>query len=53
MERAGVIPPEFDEFTVVLRGSLHVESRDGAHDIAAGQAVISPAGEWVRYSSLT
>jgi len=43
--------PEFDEFTVVLRGELRVESRDGAHDIAAGQAVISPAGEWVRYST--
>jgi mannose-6-phosphate isomerase-like protein (cupin superfamily) len=47
--------PEFDEFTVVLSGSLRVESREGgkevAHDIAAGQAVISPAGEWVRYSS--
>lgn len=47
--------PEFDEFTVVLRGTLHVESRqdgqDVAHDIAAGQAVIAPAGEWVRYST--
>jgi len=47
--------PDFDEFTVVLRGSLRVESRQGeryvAHDIAAGQAVIAPAGEWVRYSS--
>jgi len=43
--------PEFDEFTVVLRGSLRVESHEGSHDIAAGQAVIAPAGEWVRYSS--
>jgi mannose-6-phosphate isomerase-like protein (cupin superfamily) len=44
--------PEFDEYTVVLRGSLRVESRGGAHlDVAAGQAVIVPRGEWVRYST--
>ena len=43
--------PEFDEYTVVLRGTLHVETRDGAHDIRAGQAIIAPAGEWVRYST--
>jgi mannose-6-phosphate isomerase-like protein (cupin superfamily) len=43
--------PEFDEFTVVLRGSLRVESRDSVADIAAGQAVIAPRGEWVRYST--
>ena len=43
--------PEFDEFTVVLRGSLRVESRDGVMDVAAGQAVIAHRGEWVRYST--
>jgi mannose-6-phosphate isomerase-like protein (cupin superfamily) len=43
--------PEFDEYTVVLRGVLRVETRDGVHDVAAGQAIISPAGQWVRYSS--
>ncbi len=43
--------PEFDEFTVVLRGSLRVESREKTVDIAAGQAVIAPRGEWVRYST--
>ena len=43
--------PEFDEYTVVLRGSLRVESRDGTIDVAAGQAVIVKAGEWVRYST--
>jgi mannose-6-phosphate isomerase-like protein (cupin superfamily) len=43
--------PEFDEYTVVLRGVLRVETRDGAYDVSAGQAIISPAGEWVRYSS--
>jgi mannose-6-phosphate isomerase-like protein (cupin superfamily) len=43
--------PEFDEFTLVLRGSLRVTGKDGHFDVAAGQAVIAPAGEWVQYSS--
>ncbi len=43
--------PEFDEFTVVLRGTLHVETRGGTLRINAGQAVISERGEWVRYST--
>jgi mannose-6-phosphate isomerase-like protein (cupin superfamily) len=43
--------PEFDEFTVVLRGTLRVEHRDGSMDVHAGQAVISHSGEWVRYST--
>lgn len=43
--------PEFDEFTVVLRGTLRVESHDGVLDIHAGQAVVAHRGEWVRYST--
>ena len=43
--------PEFDEYTVVLRGSLHVKLRDMAFDVGAGQAIIVKAGEWVQYSS--
>jgi mannose-6-phosphate isomerase-like protein (cupin superfamily) len=43
--------PEFDEYTVVLRGTLRVESPAGAIDVKAGQAVIAHAGEWVRYST--
>jgi len=44
--------PEFDEYTVVLRGSLRVTSRDGSFlDVAEGQAVITHAGEWVQYST--
>jgi mannose-6-phosphate isomerase-like protein (cupin superfamily) len=43
--------PEFDEYTIVLKGTLHVESRDGQLTVSAGQAVIAPAGEWVRYST--
>ena len=43
--------PEFDEYTVVLKGSLHVELNDRKFDIAAGQALIVQAGEWVQYST--
>ena len=43
--------PEFDEYTVVLKGELQVETRDAVYRIAAGQAIIVQAGEWVRYSS--
>src|SRR5271165_449422 len=43
--------PEFDEFTIVLRGTLHVKSNDGEIDVNAGQAVIAHAGEWVQYST--
>jgi mannose-6-phosphate isomerase-like protein (cupin superfamily) len=43
--------PEFDEFTVVLRGMLRVEHRDGALEVRAGQAVVVGRGEWVRYST--
>jgi ethanolamine utilization protein EutQ len=43
--------PEFDEFTVVLKGALRVEHKGGAVDVHAGQAVIAHAGEWVRYST--
>jgi mannose-6-phosphate isomerase-like protein (cupin superfamily) len=43
--------PEFDEFSVVLRGTLHVETRNGSFCVAAGQAIIAEKGEWVRYST--
>ena len=43
--------PEFDEFTIVLKGILRVEHQDGALDVRAGQAVIAHAGEWIRYST--
>jgi len=43
--------PEFDEFTVVLKGTLRVEHKLGHLDVAAGQAVVAHAGEWVRYST--
>lgn len=43
--------PEFDEFTLVLRGTMRVEHREGVMDVHAGQAVIAHRGEWVRYST--
>jgi mannose-6-phosphate isomerase-like protein (cupin superfamily) len=43
--------PEFDEFTVVLRGLLRVEFGTGSMEVRAGQAVIAHRGEWVRYST--
>lgn len=43
--------PEFEEFTIVLKGTLHVDHRNGSLDVHAGQAVIAHAGEWVRYST--
>ena len=43
--------PLFDEFTVVLRGTLRVQHEDGELNVNAGQAIIAHKGEWVRYSS--
>ena len=43
--------PEFEEFTLVLRGTLRVEHAAGEIDVHAGQAVIAHPGEWVRYST--
>ena len=43
--------PEFDEYTVVLRGLLRVRTRDGTVDVRAGQAVVTRRGEWVQYST--
>ena len=43
--------PEFDEYTLVLDGVLHVEHEGGTLEVAAGQAVMAPAGEWVRYAT--
>jgi len=43
--------PEFDEYTVVLRGTLRVTTRGGSVDVHAGQAVVAEKGEWVQYST--
>jgi mannose-6-phosphate isomerase-like protein (cupin superfamily) len=43
--------PEFEEFTVVLKGMLRVGCRTGVFDVRAGQAVATHPGEWVQYST--
>jgi mannose-6-phosphate isomerase-like protein (cupin superfamily) len=43
--------PEFEEITVVLKGTLRVEHDKGVVDVRAGQAIVASAGEWVRYST--
>ena len=43
--------PEFEEITVVLKGTLRVEHENGVLDVRAGQGVVAAAGEWVRYST--
>ena len=43
--------PEFDEYTLVLKGLLRVQTKSVTHDVHAGEAVIVRRGEWVRYSS--
>ena len=43
--------PEFEEFTLVLKGALRVEFQGGEMLVQAGQAVITHKGEWIRYST--
>ena len=43
--------PEFEEVTVVLKGSLRVEHKNGVLEVRAGQAIVTHPGEWVRYST--
>ncbi len=43
--------PAFDEFTIVLKGTLRVKHRTGELDVSAGQAIIAHRGEWVQYST--
>jgi uncharacterized cupin superfamily protein len=43
--------PDFDEYTLVLAGSVHVAHEGGTLEVGAGQAVLARAGEWVQYST--
>ena len=43
--------PDFDEYTVVLKGALQVETRSAVHEVRAGEAIMTLKGEWVRYST--
>ncbi len=43
--------PEFDEYTIVLKGKINVKVDDKVYEVEAGQAIITHAGEWVQYST--
>lgn len=43
--------PQFDEYTLVLRGTLRVTTQNGSIDVQSGEAVIAHRGEWVQYST--
>ena len=43
--------PEFDEYTLVLKGMLKVETKEKTFTVNEGQAIITNAGEWIRYST--
>ncbi len=43
--------PEFDEFTLVIEGCLHVKTKDSEYDVKAGQCIVISKNEWVQYSS--
>jgi mannose-6-phosphate isomerase-like protein (cupin superfamily) len=43
--------PEFDEYTLVLNGTLKVETKEKIFIVKEGQAIITYAGEWIKYST--
>lgn len=43
--------PEFDEYTVVLKGALHVKTSENEYKVSAGEAILIEKYEWVQYSS--
>lgn len=43
--------PEFDEYTIVLKGCLNVKTKSGIFEVKAGSAIIIEKGEWVQYST--
>lgn len=43
--------PEFDEYTFVLKGQIHVEYKDGSFDVHEGEIMVANKGEWVKYST--
>lgn len=43
--------PEFDEYTVVLKGTLQVKTENEIIDVKAGSAILTRKGEWIQYST--
>ncbi len=43
--------PEFDEYTIVLKGELHINTKKDEIILKEGEAVITKKGEWIQYST--
>jgi len=43
--------PEFDEYTIVLKGVLYIETKEMTVKLSAGEAIVTNKGEWIRYST--
>ena len=43
--------PEFDEYTIILKGLLKVETKNETFEVKAGEAIIAKKGEWIRYGT--
>ena len=43
--------PEFDEYTIVLKGTLLVKTETDVINVKAGSAILTKKGEWVQYST--
>lgn len=43
--------PEFDEYTIVINGELHIQTEKDKIILKEGEAVITKRGEWIQYST--
>ncbi len=43
--------PDFNEYTVVLKGKLQVTTKNETYEVSEGQAIMTSKGEWVQYST--
>lgn len=43
--------PEFNEYTVVLKGKLKITTKNEEYIVSEGQGIMTMKNEWVRYST--
>lgn len=43
--------PDFNEYTLVLKGKLKITTAEGEIVVSEGETIIAEKGEWIRYSS--
>jgi mannose-6-phosphate isomerase-like protein (cupin superfamily) len=43
--------PKFNEYTVVLKGKLRINTKDEEFEVSEGQGIMTEKDEWVRYST--